>query len=236
MWQHRRVGVRRFRRLFRGYPHEQAFAVTALDLARWAADAYGQFDAAAVHRVVTAVTGPGRLPDYVSARVDPFTGTVALPRPVGVGLARVLPDAAGSTAPVDEAARRVLPTRNALLVEAVPPAATAADGDLLVGAWRAAVADRVAHLADLATAAGAPAGLLQLADGSTPADAVLDPVVDLPVLVIIDDSATPDAVAEAGGGPSTVDAPAVVIATAGVADRLPGFAGHRVAGIEQAIR
>src|SRR6185369_16917621 len=117
MWQRRRVGVRRFRRLFREYPHERGFAVTALDLARWAADAYGQFDTAAVRRVVAAATGPGRLPDYVSARVDPFTGAVALPRPVGVVLARVLPDAAGSIAPVDDAARRVLSTRNALLVE-----------------------------------------------------------------------------------------------------------------------
>jgi hypothetical protein len=150
--------------------------VSARDLAGWAADAFAGYDLAATHRIVTAATGPGPLPDYVSARVDSFTGTVGLPRPVGVVLARVSPDALGSTTPVDEAVRRVLLTRNALLVEAVP----AAD------AWELAVADRVRHLAALAEAAGAPAGVLQMLDAPAEVDAVLAPAADAPVVVIVD--------------------------------------------------
>jgi hypothetical protein len=177
--------------------------VTARDLAGWAADAFAGYDLAATHRIVTAATGPGPLPDYVSARVDTFTGTLGLPRPVGVVLARVSPDALGGTARVDEAARRALLTRNALLVEAVPPGPATGD------AWRAAVSDRVRHLAYLAEAAGAPAGVLQMLDEPGPVDAVLDPVADAPVVVIVDE-----------GAQVTVDEPgAVVIAVgAGFAD------------------
>jgi hypothetical protein len=137
--------------------------VTARGLAGWAADAFAGYDLAATHRIVTAATGPGPLPDYVSARVDPFTGLVGLPRPVGVVLARVSP------ATVDAVVRRVLLTRNALLVEG--------DG----------VADRVRGLADLAESAGAPAGVLQMLDGPAEVDVVLDPVPDAPVVVIVDE-------------------------------------------------
>jgi hypothetical protein len=161
--------------------------MTAMDLARWAADAFAGYDVAATHRIVTAATGPGPLPDHVSARVDAFTGTVGLPRPVGVVLARVSPDALGSTAPVDAVVRRVLLTRNALLVEAVPPGSTAADGDL--DAWHAAVAIRVRHLASLAEGAGAPAGVLQMLDEPGTVDLVLDPVAGAPVVVIVDEGA-----------------------------------------------
>lgn len=186
--------------------------MTARDLAGWAADAFAGYDLAATHRIVTAATGPGPLPDYVSARVDTFTGTVGLPRPVGVVLARVSPDTHGSTAPVDEVVRRVLLTRNALLVEAVP----AAD------AWQTSVADRVRHLASLAEAAGAPAGVLQMLDASGEVDAVLDPVVDSPVVVIVDE-----------GEDVTVNEPdAVVIAVgAGYADL-----GHAVRAARRILR
>jgi hypothetical protein len=153
--------------------------MTARDLAGWAADAFARYDLAATHRIVTAATGPGPLPDYVSARVDTFTGTVGLPRPVGVVLARVSPDAQGGTARVDEAVRRVLLTRNALLIEAEP----AED------AWHSAVAARVRGLASLAEAAGAPAGVLQMLDEPGPVDAVLAPVADAPEVVIVDDGA-----------------------------------------------
>lgn len=138
--------------------------MSARDLAGWAADAFAGYDLAATHRIVTATTGPGPLPDYVSARVDAFTGTVGLPRPVGVVLARVGPDARG----LDEVVRRALLTRNALLVEAPD----------------AAVADRVRRLATLAEGAGAPAGVLQVLDGPAEVDAVLDPVADAPEVVI----------------------------------------------------
>jgi hypothetical protein len=152
--------------------------VTARDLAGWAADAFAGYDLAATHRIVTAATGPGPLPDHVSARVDPVSRTVGLPRPVGVVLARVSPDADGGTASVDEVVRRVLLTRNALLVEAVPPEPAA---------WPAAVAARVRQLASLAEAAGAPAGVLQMLDAPGPVDLVLDPVTDAPLVVIVDD-------------------------------------------------
>jgi len=178
--------------------------MTARELAAWAADAFAGYDVATTHRIVAAVTGPGPLPDYVSARVDTFTGTVALPRPVGVVLARVSPDARGSTAPVDEVVRRALLTRNALLVEAVPPGSTAADGELAAEAWRTAVAGRVRQLASLAEGAGAPAGVLQLLDEPGPVDVVLAPVHDAPVVVIVDEGAhatveEPDAVVLAVG-------------------------------------
>jgi hypothetical protein len=88
-----------------------------------------------------------------------------LPRPVGVVLARLSP------ATVDEAVRRVLLTRNALLAEG--------DG----------VSDRVRELAALAEAAGAPAGVLQVLDVPSEVDAVLAPAVDAPVVVIVDEGA-----------------------------------------------
>jgi hypothetical protein len=135
--------------------------VSARDLAGWAADAFAMYDLAATHRIVTAVTGPGPLPDYVSARIDTFTGLVGLPRPVGVVLARVSPGR------LDEAVRLALLTRNALLVETDS-------------------AERVRHLASLAEKAGAPAGVLQMLDGPAEADAVLEPAADAPVVVIVD--------------------------------------------------
>jgi acyl-CoA reductase-like NAD-dependent aldehyde dehydrogenase len=137
--------------------------VTARDLAAWAADAFAGYDVAATHRIVTAATGPGPRPDYVSARVDEFTGTVVLPRPVGVVLARV------SAETLDEVVRRVLLTRNALLI-------SSADD----------VTGRVAHMAARAGEAGAPAGLLQMLDGPGPVDFVLDAVAEAPVVVIVD--------------------------------------------------
>jgi len=117
--------------------------VTARDLAAWAADAFASYDLATTHRIATEVTGAGPLPDYVSARVDPVSGVVVVPRPVGVVTA---PRATG------EVVRLALLTRNALLVT------------------DAAAADRVRDLAALAEKAGAPAGVLQLADltGSGP--------------------------------------------------------------------
>lgn len=136
--------------------------MTARDLAAWAADAFAGYDVAATHRIVTAATGPGPLPDYVSARLDPVTGAVALPRPVGVVLARVSADT------LDEVVRRVLLTRNALLVEG------------------ADVAGRLPELAARAEAAGAPAGVLQMLDGPGPVDFVLDAVAEAPVVVIVD--------------------------------------------------
>ena len=177
--------------------------MTARDLAGWAADAFAGYDLAATRRIVTAATGSGPLPDYVSARVDTFTGTLGLPRPVGVVLARVSPDALGGTAPVDEVVRRALLTRNALLVEAVAPESAAGD------AWQAAVSGRVQRLASLAEDAGAPAGVLQMLDEPGPVDAVLDPAADAPVVVIVDE-----------GAQVAVDEPgAVVIAVgAGYAD------------------
>jgi hypothetical protein len=137
--------------------------VSAYDLARWAAGAFAGYDLAATHRIVTAVTGPGPLPDWVSARADPYTGEVALPRPVGVVSARVTPESLG------EVVRMVLLTRNALLVEGAD----------------------VADLARRAEAAGAPAGVLQPADDALPAGVVLDVPSGAPVVVIVDAGAVP---------------------------------------------
>jgi hypothetical protein len=148
--------------------------VSAYDLARWAADAFAGYDLAATHRIVTAATGPGPLPHWVSARADPYTGQVALPRPVGVVSARVTPES------VHEVVRRVLLTRNALLVEGAD----------------------VAPLAQRAEAAGAPAGVLQTAGVPGPADAVLGPPADAPVVVIVD----------AGAVAGVIDPGAVVLA------------------------
>ena len=144
--------------------------MTARDLAAWAADAFARYDLAATHRIVTAATGPGPLPDYVSARPDPATGTVALPRPAGVVLAR------GDD--LDAAIRLGLLTRNALLVD------TADDA-------------RVREAATRAEKAGAPAGVLQLLDEPGPVDAVLDAPPDAPVVVIADEGA-PVTTAEPG--------------------------------------
>ncbi len=132
--------------------------MSAYDLARWAADAFAGYDLAATHRIVTAATGPGPLPDYVSARADPYTGGVALPRPVGVVSARVTPDR------LDEVVRRVLLTRNALLVDGAD----------------------VAPQARRAEAAGAPAGVLQTVGGPAPGAFPLDPPDGSPVVVIVD--------------------------------------------------
>ena len=188
--------------------------MTARDLAGWAADAFAGYDLAATHRIVTATTGPGPLPDYVSARFDTFTGTVGLPRPVGVVLARVSPDALGGTAPVDEVVRRVLLTRNALLVEAVPPGSTPDD------AWHTAVAGRVRHLAFLAESAGAPAGVLQMLDAPGPVDAVLAPAADTPVVVIVDE-----------GAHVTVDEPGSVVVAVGAGYTDLGHAVRAARGI-----
>jgi hypothetical protein len=147
--------------------------VTARDLAAWAADAFARYDLATTHRIVTAVTGPGPLPDYVSARLDPATGTVALPRPAGVVLAR------GDD--LDAVIRLGLLTRNALLVDTPDDA-------------------RVHDAAARAEKAGAPAGVLQLLDErEAVADAVLDLPPAAPVVVIADEGvpitrAEPDAV------------------------------------------
>ena len=193
--------------------------MTACDLARWAADAFAGYDLAGTHRIVAATTGPGPLPDYVSARVDTATGTVGLPRPVGVVLARVAPGAPGGAAPVDEVVRRVLLTRNALLVEAVP-AAPATDGTDPAGEWRTAVAGRVRHLAFLAEDAGAPAGVLQMYDGSGPVDLVLAPAIDAPVVVIVD-----------AGARVGVEEPGAVVLTVGAGYTDLGHALRAARGI-----
>jgi len=133
--------------------------VTAGELAAWAADAFARYDLAATHRIVTAATGAGPLPDYVSARLDPATGTVALPRPAGVVLAR------GEN--LDEVIRLALLTRNALLADTPQ-------------------ADRVRRAAALAEEAGAPVGVLQPVDGPAAADVVIDVPPTAPVIVIAD--------------------------------------------------
>jgi hypothetical protein len=141
--------------------------VTARDLAAWAADAFAGYDVAATHRIVTAVCGPGPLPDYVSARVDPVTGLVALPRPVGV--VRACGVRAGGLVAV---VRQTLLTRNALI----------ASGDI-------SEMSGVGELARRAESAGAPSGVLQVADGDGRGDFVLEPAADGPVVVIVDGEA-----------------------------------------------
>jgi hypothetical protein len=198
--------------------------VSARDLARWAADAFAGYDLAATHRIVTAATGPGPLPDHVSARADPFTGLVGLPRPVGVVLARV---SAGGDAAVDEVVRRVLLTRNALLVEVVPAEVVPVEVvpvEAEAGAG-SAVAERVRHLASLAEAAGAPAGVLQvldrqLLDAPAEVDAVLAPVADAPVVVIVDE-----------GEQITVDDPGAVVLAVGAGCADLGAAVRAARGI-----
>jgi hypothetical protein len=171
--------------------------MSARDLAGWAADAFATYDLATTHRIVTATTGPGPLPDYVSARVDPGAGTIGLPRPVGVILARVSPGR------IDEVVRAALLTRNALLVEAED-------------------ADRVRHLAARAEKAGAPAGVLQMLDGPAEVDAVLEPVPDAPVVVIVDE-----------GRRVTVDEPGAVVLAVGA-----GYAdlGHAIRAARGILR
>ncbi|GIF23060.1 hypothetical protein BJ973_000581 [Actinoplanes tereljensis] len=193
--------------------------MSARDLAGWAADAFATYDLATTHRIVIAVTGPGPLPDYVSARVDPLTGTVGLPRPVGVVLARE---------PLDELVRLALLTRNALLVETGDP-------------------ERVRHLAALAEKAGAPAGVVQLLDGPAEVDAVLEPPADAPVVVIADHGspvtvAEPEAVVLAVGdgyadlGHAIRAARGILRETGG--DRIRVYAGDplRIAAALPAVR
>jgi hypothetical protein len=167
--------------------------MSAYDLARWAADAFARYDVAATHRIVTAATGPGPLPDWVSARTDPATGDVLLPRPVGVVVA------AGDG--LDEVVRRVLLTRNALLVDI-------ADGD------------RVRLLGKRAEAAGAPAGVVQVLDGPAPAATVLSPPPAGPVVVIVD-----------GAEPAGVTDPDAVVLTVGAGYRDLGQAVRAARGI-----
>jgi len=158
--------------------------MTARDLAAWAADAFARYDLAATHRIVTAATGPGPLPDYVSARLDPATGTLVLPRPAGVVLAR-----GGNGETIREVVRLALLTRNAVLAETPQ-------------------ADRVRAMAALAERAGAPAGVLQVLDVPGPVDAVAEAAPAVPVVVIADRgapvvAAEPDAVVLAVGAGCT---------------------------------